>query len=164
MRRSGYQARKSGCGSREVLLLVLLAGCTAETPLPEVAAPVEEIVTPAPVALPAPAIAKTYPVEPFEGDELYDLLVGEIAAYRGDYEESLNAYLKAAVESGDAGVAARAARLAQYLRKAPEAIQAAILWAEADPDALAAHSMLVQLMTRTGEVAGAIEHLAAVKR
>ena len=115
------------------ILVALLAGCST--------APVE----PEPVSTPEPTVAKPappkprpdpddYPVAPFPGDSLYELLVAEVAGYRSRYDIALDKYVDAVVETRDPGVAARATGLALYLKKYAEALETALIWAEVDPE------------------------------
>ena len=64
-------------------------------------------------------------MKPFSGDSLYELLVGEIAGYRTDYETALRHYLLATAETQDPGVAERATRLALYMKNDKAALAAA---------------------------------------
>ncbi len=116
-------------------------------------------------AEPAPDdAAEDYPVAPFEGDQLYDLLVSEVAVYRGQLEAALDGYMKVVRETGDAGVASRAAMLARYLKQDAETIEAARAWTAADPQALEGHRLLVELLMKRRDLKGAIAHLESVKR
>ncbi len=105
-----------------------------------------------------------YPVAPFEGDQLYDLLVAEVAVYRGQLDAALDGYMKVTRDSGDVGVASRAAMLARYLKRDQETIDAARVWTDAEPAALEGHRLLVELLMKRRDLKGAIEHLEAVKR
>ena len=65
-------------------------------------------------------------------------------------------------ETRDAGVAARAAKLAVFARAEVEALEAARLWAEAAPSSVEARQVLASLLMRAGDVDGAVEHLEVV--
>lgn len=145
------------------VLVVLIAGCSS--------APVE----PEPVSVPEPVVAEPaepkprpepddYPVAPFPGDSLYELLVAEVAGYRSRYDVALEKYMDAVVETRDPGVAARATRLALYLKKYGEALETALIWAEVDPENVNAHRHAVDLLLRAGELEPAIGHMEAVKQ
>ncbi len=107
---------------------------------------------------------ENYPSAPFEKDALYQLLVAEIAGFRGQYDIALEKYIEVADESRDPGVAARATRLAAYLKKNPEALKASQIWAEEEPDSLDAHRHAADQMMKIGDLEGAIHHMEAVKR
>ncbi|SVE12265.1 uncharacterized protein METZ01_LOCUS465119, partial [marine metagenome] len=71
-----------------------------------------------------------YPVAPFEGDSLYQLLVAEIAGYRSHYDVALEKYILTAEETRDPGVAGRAVRMALYLKNDDAALRAVKIWTE----------------------------------
>lgn len=113
-----------------------------------------------PKARPGP---EDYPVESFEDDELYELLVAEVAGYRSDYDLALEKYLRVAETSRDPGVAARATRLGAYMKKDEQALQAALIWADVEPDHIDAHRHATDLLLRAGRLDEAIAHMEAVK-
>ena len=97
-----------------------------------------------------------------DADVLYALLIGEFASYRGDLQLALRSYLKVARETRDAGVAARASRLAVFAHDEQRALEAARLWADADPSSLEGRQVLASLLVRTGDIDAAVEHLAEI--
>ena len=104
-----------------------------------------------------------YPVAPFKNDSLYQLLVAEVAGYRGEYEMALKKYMEMAEETRDAGVAARATRLANYVKRNDLALKAAQIWSEVEPDNIDAHRHTADQLMRAGDLEGAIYHMEAVK-
>lgn len=104
-----------------------------------------------------------YPVAPFTGDTLYDLLAAEIAGYRTRYDFALEKYAAAAVETRDPQVAARATRLALYLKDDEEALKTALVWAQEDPGDGEAHNVAADLLLKEGRMEEAITHLWAIK-
>lgn len=56
----------------------------------------------------APREPMEYPVAPFTGDTLFDLLAAEVAGYRTEYDFALEKYVAVAEETRDPQVAARA--------------------------------------------------------
>ena len=151
------------CRSWRQLALVagffLLAGC-ASSPVQEPAPPEEEVqvvdVDITPVEPPAP---EDYPVRAFEGDALYDLLVAEVAGYRSHYDLALEKYLAATEETRDPGVAARATRLALFMKNDATALRTVAVWAERDPENIDAHRHAADLLLRAGRFDEAIEHM-----
>lgn len=101
----------------------------------------------------------TLPLVPLTGDILYDLLVGEMAGQRGELPLSVRHYLQAAVETRDPRIAERATRIAIYSRRQDEALKAARIWVETDPENLKGHQVLSGLYMRQGDPMGAIPHL-----
>jgi tetratricopeptide (TPR) repeat protein len=65
---------------------------------------------------------------------LYDLLVGEFAGNAGDMELSVESYNRAAMETPDARVAARASYIAVYGQRYEEALVLLERWEKLDPD------------------------------
>jgi tetratricopeptide (TPR) repeat protein len=65
---------------------------------------------------------------------LYDLLVGEFAGNAGDMELSVEAYHRAAMETMDARVAARASYIAVYGERYEDALELLDRWKKLDPD------------------------------
>ena len=96
--------------------LVAVTGCTTVVPEPQVAVETPEtgIIEQKPAA-PRRPHPNEYPVKNFEEDELYELLVAEVAGFRQDYEIALDTYVNIATLTRDPGVATRAAMLAAYL-------------------------------------------------
>lgn len=164
LRRFAHRLQTPAAG---LLLLTILGGCATtevtEAP-PGETAPDIAAVEAEPAAEVVPPEPPEHPVAPFEGDQLYELLVAEVAVYRGDLEEALAGYMKVTRESGDPGVASRAAMLARYLKRDEETIEAARVWTESEPDAVEGHRLLVELLMKRRDLKAAIAHLESVKR
>ena len=162
--RASITQRQSGPAFGAAILAVALAGCAATGPQTRedtAAAVVPQAREPAAVvtgdgATPAPARAG------LTRDVLYRLLVGEIASQRDDLPYSLENYLAVARETGDAGVAARATKLAVFVRADEEALEAARLWSAADSSSVEARQVLASLLIRAGDIDGAVEHLETI--
>lgn len=105
-----------------------------------------------------------YPVANFSEDDLYELLVAEVAVYREDYEIALDTYVNIATLTRDPGVAARATMLAAYLRRDEVALSLAKIWTEEDPDDIDGHRFIADLLMRVGDLEGAITHMVEIKR
>ena len=145
-----------------VLGLLLLGGCASTTQIEQAdvdANPSSEIQKPVVVAKPKPA---DYPVAPFQKDSLYQLLVAEVAGYRQDYETALKMYMEMAEQTRDAGVAARATRLANYLKRHELTLKAAQIWAEVEPDNIDAHRHTADQLMRSGDLEGAVHHMETI--
>jgi tetratricopeptide (TPR) repeat protein len=110
-----------------------------------------------------PAAPLEYPLRPFDKEVLYDLLVAEVAGYRRNYDLALENYAKQAAETRDAGVAARATRLAAYLKRDDVVLNTSVLWAEIEPDNIEAHRRAADQLTRVGNLSAAVTHMEAVK-
>jgi tetratricopeptide (TPR) repeat protein len=68
------------------------------------------------------------------GDLLYDILLGEVAGRRGNFQVSVLALTRAAQKSRDPRLAERATKAAIYAKQYGLGLKAAKLWAEYSPD------------------------------
>ena len=102
------------------------------------------------------------PDDTLSGDALYKLLVGEFASHRGEMRLALESYLEVARETRDAGVAARATKLAIFAHAEERGLEAARLWNEADPSSVEGRQVLASLLIRTGGIDEAAEHLERI--
>ena len=149
--------------------LVVVSGCATapQNPMAEAVAeqsdiaPAEE--TQAGPELPEPEEIE-YPVAPLTGDTLYNLLAAEVAGYRTHYDFALEKYVAVAEDTRDPLVAARATRLALYVKDHEQALRTALVWAEEDPDNVDAHRATVDLLLNQGRMEEAITHLWAIRK
>jgi len=145
--------------------LVLGTGCATVEPPSQVAVETPETaINEQKPAVPGRPHPDEYPVKNFEEDELYELLVAEVAGYRQDYEIALDTYVNIATLTRDPGVATRATMLAAYLQRDEVALSLAKIWAEEDPDDIDAHRFIADLLMRMGDLEGAIAHMEEIKR
>lgn len=112
-----------------MLALASLFGCATQ-PDSTPAAPIAEQTEPKP----APAKPEPVPARPFSSDTLYALLSAEVAGSRGRFDVALANYLQQAEQTGDPQVAERAYMIARYMDDQDAIVQAAQLWAKAEPD------------------------------
>ncbi|HXZ93444.1 MAG TPA: tetratricopeptide repeat protein [Burkholderiales bacterium] len=106
------------------------------------------------------------PNEPLSEDVLYGLLLGEIAAQRGDADLAAKTYLELAKRTRDPRVARRAVEMAEFARLPDIALEAARIWHETDPDSPAALQMVTALLVsarRVDEAEPFLEKLLAAK-
>ena len=162
-----------------VIALILLGGCTSQSV--KESAPKKTDASSAAVDASAEAEASAvnasiaeskvpkrprpsdYPVAPFPKDALYQLLVAEVAGYRGEYSTALEKYVDMALKTRDAGVAQRAAMLAVYLKRYEEALTTSKIWVEQEPDSIEARRYLSEPLLRIGDMEQAIVHMEAIK-
>ena len=97
-------------------------------------------------------------------ESLYPLLVAEFALRRRAYEVALDQYMDQAEILQDHGVSAHTTRLAQFMKREPEALAAAQLWVDLDPDNIEANNTLATLLVRRGRTVEAIPYVAMVAR
>jgi len=148
---------------------LVLAGCgdlaprTGDAPTKSQAA-VEQ---PAPAAATKPAAAGAQgaeapaPEDASSGDNLYKLLVAEIAGRRGRMDLSLKNYLEVARSTRDPAVAERAVRIAVFARNQEGGLEAASLWTQIAPDSTDARQVYAALLLRAGEIDTAVRQLDA---
>ena len=123
-----------------IAFVLLLASCasTQVTPPPEPAVAKIE-------ALPATKVVNS---DNFDNDELYSLLVAELALARERYDLGLENYLEQARKSKDLNVTARTTRIARILNRHEEALEMAEQWREIDPGSREARFILVSEYVR----------------
>ena len=162
-----------------VIALILLGGCTsqsvkesapkttdASSAAVDASAEAEVSAVNASIAeskVPKRPRPSDYPVAPFPKDALYQLLVAEVAGYRGEYSTALEKYVDMALKTRDAGVAQRAAMLAVYLKRYEEALTTSKIWVEQEPDSIEARRYLSEQLLRIGDMGQAIVHMEAIK-
>ena len=162
-----------------VIALILLGGCTsqsvkesapkktdASSAAVDASAEAEVSAVNASIAeskVPKRPRPSDYPVAPFPKDALYQLLVAEVAGYRGEYSTALEKYVDMALKTRDAGVAQRAAMLAVYLKRYEEALTTSKIWVEQEPDSIEARRYLSEQLLRIGDMEQAIVHMEAIK-
>lgn len=145
-------------------VLANLAGCTTVKPATQTQSAVQQSSAAQPKPAQQSPAKPQYPVRSFSQDALYKLLVAEVAGYRGQYDTALHNYLDAARETMDPGVAARATRLAAYLKRDDIALQAVRIWIQVAPQSIDAQQYAAELLMEHGDIKGAVAHLEAIKR
>lgn len=125
------------------LVFPLLLGACAQTggkqPVAAASADQPEPVVVAPRVPPLPDVELTRQIT-------YQLLLGEVAAQRGELGLSASAYMDLAQSTRDPRIAKRAAEIAAFSRQSEVALQAAQLWLELDPESVQARQMLSGLL------------------
>lgn len=97
-------------------------------------------------------------VKPFPIETFYTLLVAEVAGNREQYDLALANYYFQAEHTKDAGVAARATRIARFLNARRAALRSAQLWVELEPDNREAQLAATAELTLAGELDSAMHH------
>ena len=123
------------------LLPLFLGACAQTGKLPPSAAdePAAQTKAVAPRTPPLPEIELTRQIT-------YQLLLGEVAAQRGELGLSASAYMDLAQSTRDPRIAKRAAEIAAFSRQSEIALQASQLWLELDPESVQARQMLAGLL------------------
>lgn len=94
------------------------------------------------------------------GQILYQYLLAEIAAQRGQLELSASAYLDLARSTRDVRIVRRAAEIAFHARKYDAALEAGRLWVSLEPDSEHARQMLATLLLASGRIDELADSLA----
>ena len=110
--------------------------------------------SPLPVHDPAP------PGEGLDADRVYEVLVAELAAQRGDLATAYRHFMRAAQRGRDSKLADLAVRVALSAGDDAEAGRAVALWLEIAPDSPDAHQVAAVLDLKMGDRAGALNHLS----
>jgi tetratricopeptide (TPR) repeat protein len=115
---------------------------------------------------------QTAQVEPVPGEEVddgattssavFEYLVAEIAAQRGDNQGALEIYQRLARELHDPQIARRAVELAIRARMFPQALESASLLLQLDSDATLAREIMAALLANEGDVHKAASTLTEV--
>ena len=99
------------------------------------------------------------PVQDLTSPMLFDFLLAETAAQRGDQEIAVRTYLKLAKTTRDPRVAQRATEIALQSRQAVPALEAAQIWVDVSPDSVNARQTLAALLVSADRLNEARPHL-----
>ena len=83
-------------------------------------------------------------------DIMYEILIAELATQRGNPEVASKFYVDAAKQSNDPRIASRAVRIASFANKNDEALSAATIWLENEPENAEAQRITAVLHLRSG--------------
>jgi tetratricopeptide (TPR) repeat protein len=108
--------------------------------------------------VPAPATVQ----EISETELMYHILLGELAARRGQFQAALGSYLIAARASNDPRIAERAANLALFVNDDEATLLLAQRWYQLAPNDVRARQAMAIALLRKQQVEQAVEHLEAV--
>ena len=132
-----------------ITLYLLVAGCaTAPQGVGKTAATTD------------PEVTETaeLPATPFAIDTLYDLLVGDIALTRSQFDIALPKYLQQARQTRDAGIVEMASRVASHLRDHEASLEMALLWVEIDSENPQSQSAALQAYAIEGDAINALTY------
>ena len=93
-------------------------------------------------------------------DVLFDILVGEIAEQRGQYDVAISSLARAAESTRDPRLAERATYAALHAKQYTEALSSARLWVELQPDSQAAHETIATIYLDLNQPSVAQRHFA----
>jgi tetratricopeptide (TPR) repeat protein len=113
---------------------------------------------------PAPVAKPELPGEGLSEAILYGLLVGDVAAQRGDYVLAAESYAGIARRTRDPRVVKRAVELAVKAHDYNTAISLGELWVLVEPDSSKARQVLIPLLMGQERYRDALPHLRALMR
>jgi len=144
---------------------ILLSGARAQQPSNEADDDDDDDAPPAAQSAPEPGAPQKLPVQDLTGQTLYDFLLGEIAAQRGNPGLAARTFLGLAKRTRDPRIARRALEVANAARMPALALESARIWHETDPaSAQALQSVTVLLVSarRVDEAEPYLEKLLAM--
>jgi tetratricopeptide (TPR) repeat protein len=109
-------------------------------------------VSPAPAVPPAAATGDALPKQELTGQILYQFLLAEIAAQRGQFGLAASAYLDLAKSTRDPRIVRRAAEIAFHARQYDAALEAVRLWLSLEPESHQARQMQSTLLLASGRI------------
>lgn len=112
-----------------------------------------------PMPTTADAASPRLPSHALTNEILYKLVLGEVAAQRGNLRLAARAYLEVAQATKDPRIARRASELAVFGRVPELAIEASSLWLEAEPESTQARQNLVAALVGSNKVGEAKPYL-----
>ena len=134
---------------RLILLSALLTSCANQI----IDSTDQSIATIIDIADPIELPLKTIPIE-----SLYDLLVGDVALSRNQFDVALHYYSGQARITGDREIIDLAHRIAEYLSDRAVQLEMALLWVQFAPQDPKAHRAALGAYLDTGEAASALKH------
>lgn len=153
-----------------VLLCAVLSACSTTstrqaTDAPDVEdAPAAVEPATATAAAPQAPVAQEEVIEygSFTEEQLYQAIISELGAQRGDLGEAGNNYLDLAIQTRDLGIIERAVQFASVNNDVNALMQLGLLWADVDPTAARPHLLLSFQFLESGNFQQALSHMARV--
>ncbi len=151
-----------------VLSIVIVSGCatTSTVTKPDANTPAtqSDVITAVledDELLPAKDETSPYPSQ-FSRENLYKLLVAEMAGQRGELDLLVKKYTEVAESTRDLGVIKRAINAAQYAKQHEALTRLAQLWSKEDPDSVDAHQLAAFQLIKDKEYSLALTHMERV--
>ena len=98
------------------------------------------------------------PLKPIPIESLYDLLVGDVALSRNQFDVALHYYSSQARITGDREIIDLAHRIAEYLSDRAVQLEMAVLWLQFAPQDPKAHRAALGAYLDSGEATSALKH------
>lgn len=139
-----------------------LAACSSSQPAPDAAQAETTETAAAAIEQAAPAPEEEIEYGNFTKDQLYQAMISELGAQRGEVREAGDNYLDLAMETRDLGIIRRAVQFASANNDVNALLQLGLLWAEVEPEATQPHLMLAFQFLEAGNYEQALSHMARV--
>ena len=140
-------------------VLATFATCTS-TPVPSP----PEMEDPAVAAVANPEISSEEKIEygSFSEEQLYQTIISELDAQRGNLEEAGDNYLDLAMATRDLSIIQRAVQFASVNGDLNALMQLGLLWSDVEPENAQPHLMLSFQFLENGNYSQALSHMARV--
>ena len=144
-----------------ILLCIALAGCTASAPPP---AAQSETIESASIESEPLAVIPEQEIEygNFTEEQLYQAIISELGAQRGQLKSAGENYFELAMETRDLAIIRRGIQFASANGDLNALLQLGLLWAEVSPADPQPHLMLSMQFLESGAFEQAISHMARV--
>jgi len=142
-----------------VAVLATFATCTSTT-----APSLPEMEGPAIAAIADPEISSEEEIEygSFSEEQLYQTIISELDAQRGNLEEAGDNYLDLAMATRDLSIIQRAVQFASVNGDLNALMQLGLLWSDVEPENAQPHLMLSFQFLENGNYSQALSHMARV--
>ena len=137
------------------IAILLISACSGIAPLSDPQPVPDTITAAADKSTPA---ASAITLKPLSSNSLHELLVGEFALSRNQFEIAQTQYLKQARETLDLEVIKLAAKIASYNRDYEALEELALLWIELEPANSIPRGLALEALAAQGDGMGALEH------
>ena len=114
---------------------------------------------PAEARRPAPRVPQPLPTAELTEQLMFKMMIAEVAVQRGQTQVAVPAYLDLARETRDPRIAQRATEVAWNARMVSQALEAASLWLQTDPESSQARQILAALLVNQSQLEEARPHL-----
>ena len=98
----------------------------------------------------------------FTEEQLYQTIISELSAQRGDLKEAGDNYLDLAIETKDLSIIQRAIQFASVNNDVNALMQLGLLWSEVEPNNTRPHLMLSFQFLESGNYSQALSHMARI--
>ncbi len=145
-----------------ILTVALLLQACVSQDVPEPVTETSPAIETAAAEAIAPAAEAEIEYGSFTEEQLYQTIISELGAQRGEVAEAGENYFDLALQTRDLGIIRRAVQFASVNNDVNALLQLGLLWTEIDPLAPQPHLMLSFQFLETGNFNQALSHMARV--